>query len=202
MPTLAILSKSVAQRWREEAASAEGTPENQVRGLIFSCALGFGLLLITHVQLVMLVPASLVWLGLPIWAKATRFARLHVALAFAFSLTMLGVCMHQTILPKHTYWSVPIPYPVPFGEHPVTILAGFPWQGVEGCWPYAWARDRIPFDMGVDALLANMLVFAALLLVLLRRAKATSAAGLTGPAGAIAAMCGFAGGWQLMLMFD
>ena len=56
----------------------------------------------------------------------------------------------------------------PFGGHPVTAYAGFPWAGVEGCPPHAWAMEKVPFDMGVDALLVNFACWSAAAFVLMR----------------------------------
>jgi hypothetical protein len=160
--------------------------------------LSHGVVLATRFQLRLPLILSLVWVALPVWGASRAIARPALALAFGYAVTMLGVCVMQTATGVRQLGSG---HPA-FGEHPVTVRAGFPWQGVEGTGPAPMAMDRMPFDMGVDALLVNLTACSLVFWLLLRRVHPNVVAGGLGIAGACAAVAGVFGGWQLVLMFD
>jgi hypothetical protein len=189
---------SVGAKWRAQTRRDEGTRAQQVRAVGLAFLLSYGIVLATRVHVI--VPFYLCWLWalLPWLAKSAKVARTTVTLAAAYGCTMLGVCFAQTRLP----WPNGVLRHPPFGEHPVTVYAGFPWQGVEGCWPHPLAHDCIPFDMGVDALLVNLTVFALMFHLLLRRVPAVPVAGFVVLAAAFACILSLVGGWQLVTMFD
>ncbi len=189
---------TTSQKWRNRALHDAGSRAVQTRGLVFTITLAFGALLATRVHLILPFWTCWVWLLLPWWARGQMFARLHVAVALGLGATMLGVWLWQTDLAPPLY----VPHHPAFGEHPVTVLAGFPWQGVEGVRPMPLAQDRIPFDMGVDALFVNMTAFTALFHWLLRRCQPSSARGLLVFAAGFATVCTLGGVWQLITMFD
>lgn len=123
--------------------------------------------------------------------------RTFVVLALAQGAAMLGVAIVQ------------ISHAVPggvhghaaFGEHAVRVTAGFPWPGVEGN-GYGGAMERIPFLMGIDALLVNVTVFAVLFAFLLRRASVARLAELAPVAALFAGVGALCGGWSLIVLFD
>ncbi|MFT5152520.1 MAG: hypothetical protein ACI89X_003739 [Planctomycetota bacterium] len=94
-------------------------------------------------------------------------ADVRAALSFqiGFVLTMLSLYF---VVPNASWHVRQGGGHAPFGEHQVTVYAGFPWSGVEGCPPYAWAQERIPLDMGVDALLVNFACWSAAAFLLMR----------------------------------
>ena len=85
--------------------------------------------------------------------------------------------------------------------HPVLEVAGFPWIGVEGN-GFGMGVGRIPFTMGIDALLVNLTLWAAVFAFWLRRASAERVAGLATPATLLALVGGLVGGWRLVALFD
>lgn len=88
-----------------------------------------------------------------------------------------------------------------FGKHTVLVLVGAPWPGIEGNGNGA-AADRIPFAMGIDAMLVNFGAFALLFGLWLRRAQREQLANLLPLAALAAAVFGLAGGWRLIVLFD
>lgn len=189
---------TIGQKWRNRTASAQGLPVAQARGIRITILLGLVTLLSTWALAIWPWWCCWTWLLLPFWARGASCARLHVSVALGVGCALFGVLLVQ--FPVETVvW--PRSHP-PFGEHPVTVLAGFPWPGVEGCRPPPLAHDRIPFDMGVDALLVNAAAFTALFAGLLRRCKPHSISGLLLPASAFAFLGAMVGGWELVTMFD
>jgi hypothetical protein len=161
--------------------------------------LSYGFVLSTYANLIFVLYLSWLWALVPLWAKSPSVQRAAIVLAAAYGGMMLGISGWQQILPEPIYW--PAEHPA-FGEHPVTVLAGFPWAGVEGCRPHPLAQDRVPLWMGVDAMLVNMTAFAGLFWLLLRRARAELLPGLLVALSAFAAVMGMIGAWQLVTMFD
>jgi len=193
-----MTSLSIAAKWRERSQLDEGTSAQQVRAVTFAVVLSYGCVLAARASSVGPALGTLLWLAMPWWAAPSKVARFTCALAFGYAAMMLGVCAWQTSLPPPMGASGP----VPFGEHPVTVRAGFPWPGVEGCTVWSLAKDRVPFDMGVDAMLVNLTVCTAVIWWLMRRARHEVLAGLVAAAGGVAAICGLAGTLQLVVMFD
>ncbi|MCA8965390.1 MAG: hypothetical protein KDC48_10910 [Planctomycetes bacterium] len=131
-----MTSLSIARKWRDRTAREAGSPATQVLGIALTIALALGVVLGTRASIGWPLWTCWVWLLLPWWARGHRFARWHVAVALGFGATMLGVWLWQTDLAAPVY----VPHHPAFGEHPVTVLAGFPWQGVEGVRPWPWPR--------------------------------------------------------------
>ena len=157
-----------------------------------------------------LAPCALapLWLLLPVLlrrdavGRAPQAARAAVALALGWALVCVGLLLVRLDAP----WDVvsqttPSSHP-PFGEHVVTRCAGWPWPGVEGARSNSMGCDRVPFAMGVDALLANLAFWTGLAWLWLRRRQPAQVAALVGPAALAAAIAGVFGGWQLVPMFD
>lgn len=186
---------AIAAKWRARSWSDLGAPPAAALGLAVS--LSYGAVLATRWQPLATTIFALAWLTLPAWAAARAVVRPVLALAFGYAATMLGVCGVQTATGVRASLPAGSGHPS-FGEHPVTVIAGFPWQGVEGTGPSPLAMDRVPFDMGVDALLVNLTACTFVAWLLLPNV----AAGGLGIAGACAAVAGIAGGWQLVLLFD
>ena len=84
----------------------------------------------------------------------------------------------------------------------MTRRAGWPWPGVEGARSNSLGCDRVPFDMGVAALLVNLAFWAGLAWSWLRRCAPAKLGELVVPAALAAAVAGIFGGWQLVPMFD
>lgn len=157
-----------------------------------------------------LAPCALapLWLLLPVLLRgdaamrAPRTVRAAVALALGWALVGVGLLLVRLDAP----WDVvsqttPSSHP-PFGEHPVTRRAGWPWPGVEGARSNSLGCDRVPFDMGVDALLGNLAFWAGLAWCWLRRRAPAQLGALVAPTALAAAVAGVFGGWQLVPMFD
>lgn len=188
----------IAAKWRERSRHQDGASASHVRAVTIAVLLSYGLVLASRANTVLPIGGSLLWSALPWWAPSTKVARLPIALGFGYAAMMLGICAWQTPLPP----PLSIAGSYPFGEHPVTVVAGFPWPGVEGCRPWPLARDCVPFDMGVDAMLVNLTVFTVVIGWLLRRVRPEVFAGLLVAAAAVATACGLAGGYLLGVMFD
>jgi hypothetical protein len=157
-----------------------------------------------------LAPCALapLWLLLPVLLRgdaamrAPRTVRAAVALAGGWALACAGLLLVRVDAP----WDVvmrttPSSHP-PFGEHPVTRRAGWPWPGVEGACSNSLGCDRVPFAMGVDALLVNLGLWSGLAWLLLRQRAPDRLVALVVPAALAAAVAGLVGGWQLVPMFD
>lgn len=129
-------------------------------------------------------------------ANGAASLRAIVALALAHGATLLGV-----VLVRFSGEQGAMRGPHAFGEHPVLQRAGFPWPGVEGN-GLGMAVERIPFAMGVDALLANATVFALLFLWLQRRSDVAALRARVRPACAFAAVASLIGGVELVALFD
>lgn len=124
--------------------------------------------------------------------------RLAVVGACAWAATMFGVVAVAVAGPDAR--AAVASHPA-FGEHPVLVRVGFPWPGIEGN-GMGLAGDRIPFSMGIDALLVNFAVFALLFAYWLRRAPREQLIHLLPPAAIAAGVCGLAGSWRLLVLFD
>jgi hypothetical protein len=157
-----------------------------------------------------LAPCALapLWLLLPVLLcgdaamRAPRTVRAAVALALGWALVCVGLLLVRLDAP----WDVvsattPRSHPL-FGEHPVTRRAGWPWPGVEGARSNSLGCDRVPFALGVDALLGNLAFWAGLAWLLLRRRAPDRFGALVVPAALAAAVAGLVGGWPLVPMFD
>lgn len=151
----------------------------------------------------LLAPA---WLLLPLLLRRRpldcRAARIVVALALGWALVCAGLLVVRLDAPLDPLARTTPPSHPPFGEHPVTRRAGWPWPGVEGQSDNSLAADRVPFAMGVDALLANLAFWSALAGLWLARRPPARVAALVAPAAIAAAAAGLFGGWQLVTMFD
>jgi hypothetical protein len=161
--------------------------------------LAYGLVLSTYLDLYYLRCFFWLWVWVPVWVKWPPAQRAATVLAAAYACMMFGVYQCQQVLPEPRYW--PEEHPA-FGEHPVTVLAGFPWAGVEGCRSHPLAHDRVPLLMGVDAMLVNMTAFVGLFWLLLLRARAEWLRDLLFVASALASLMGMVGAWELVRMFD
>ena len=166
-------------------------------GLVFG--LSYGFVLSTYVNIWFVYFLFWLWVLVPLVVKSPASQRIAVVLAAAYGCMMFGVCQCQQALPEPRSW--PAVHPA-FGEHPVTVLAGFPWAGVEGCRPHPLAQNRVPLSMGVDAMLVNLTAFASVLWLLLRRVRAEELPGLLIAASTFAALMGMVGAWHLAYMFD
>ncbi len=189
---------SPATRWRARLAAADGSSTQQWWGAVSTTIAAAGGLAATWVWAPLPWLLCWLWLVLPWWARGAQFARWNVALAAGFAVAMGGL-LRQRWLPAPD--RMPAAHP-PFGEHPVTVVAGFPWAGVEGNAPYCLAAERVPFTMGVDALLANCAMAAAVVYLLLRRRPRASAQGLLPAAAVAAALASWFGGLELIRLFD
>jgi len=133
-------------------------------------ALTFGAIASLMLHIIWLLPVAVGWFVL---AGVARFVRNNTAVcrvamagALAWAATMSGLVLVNLPgpggVPRHGHPA--------FGDHPVMVLAGAPWPGVEGS-GNGWAHERIPFFMGIDALLVNFTVFAVLFAYLLRGSR-------------------------------
>lgn len=157
-----------------------------------------------------LAPCALapLWPLLPVLLRgdaavgAPRTVRAAVALALGWALVGAGLLLVRLDAPLDVVsQSTPSSHP-PFGEHPVTRRAGWPWPGVEGACSNSLGCDRVPFAMGVDALLANLAFWSGLAWAWLRRRAPAELGALVVPVALAAAVAGIFGGWQLVPMFD
>lgn len=172
--------------------------------LVAAAVLGsYGVVASTAVGIQGAVLTAPLWLGIGWLAGVVardgglRAARATLVLALAYAATMFGVFVVRVpVTPARAVSSHP-----PFGQHPVCELAGFPWPGVEGN-GHGLAVERIPFAMGIDALLVNVTVWAVLFGILLWRANATRVRDWLGPAAVFACVGGLCGGWHLGVLFD
>lgn len=154
----------------------------------------------------LLAPA---WLLLPFVLRAERrqgdlprTGRIAVALALGWALVCVGLLVVRIDAPLDVVArTTPTSHP-PFGEHPVTRRAGWPWPGVEGASGNSLGCDRVPFAMGVDALLVDLVFWSTLAGLWLARRPTARAAALVAPAAIAAAAASLLGGWQLVPMFD
>lgn len=150
---------------------------------------------------------SVIWpvLLAPIWLLVAfllprctpQAARAVAAVAFGYALTMLSVVVVCVRGPAVMTGQA---HPA-FGEHPVLWTAGLPWPGVEGT-DHGLGCDRIPFTMGVDALLVDFAFWALLVAFAARRLPAKRLAALCAPACLAAAACGLLGACRLVALFD
>jgi hypothetical protein len=191
------MSDSTIARPQRLAASPAAPTGVLQRGLVFG--LSYGFVLSTYVHLGFVYFLFWLWVLVPLVVKSPAAQRIAVVLVAAYGCMMFGVSAWQQDLPEPRSW--PHPHPA-FGEHPVTVLAGFPWAGVEGCRPHPLAQGRVPLFMGVDAMLVNLTAFASVLWLLLRRVRAEELPGLLIAASAFAALMGMVGAWHLAYMFD
>lgn len=160
-------SETLGARWDEQFLPRWALPWTRRGVLVLGLVCSYGAALGTRASVLLIFLTVPGWLLLSLltalWAQHT--ARFQVALALAFGCTLLGVWLVQHGVPLVRY---PNGHP-PFGEHPVTMLAGFPWAGVEGTAPYWYAMEAIPLDMGVDALLVNLTAFLLPLWLAMKR---------------------------------
>ena len=126
----------------------------------------------------------------------SRSLRAVVVMAWAYAAVMAGGLM---ALP--TGANQPVHAHPTFGEHPVLVHAGFPWPGIEGN-GQGLAGDRIPFLMGIDALLVNTAFWLLVFAWLHRRTTPQRAAELLWPAVVAATVAGLVGSWRLIVLFD
>lgn len=156
--------------------------------------------------------ASVVWLPLasfgwglvawsgPRWLRRCELAaaRIVVVATIGWAATMAGVLLWNQAGPDLL---VAERAHAAYGEHHVRVLAGAPWAGIEGHGG-GGAMDRIPFTMGIDAMLCNFASWALLAWLWLRRANRAQLGDWL-PVGAIAALlAGLGGGWRLVVLFD
>ncbi len=149
------------------------------------------------------------WFATPLWLAAFVTClgqpprtnpgplRLATALAFAWTATMLGVLVGFAG-PDVGHAGVAHPA---FGEHPVLVHAGLPWPGIEGN-GMGLAHDRIPFAMGIDALLVDFGFWLGLAWHALRGRTAQHLATLARTAMVTALAANLFGGWHLVTLFD
>ena len=152
--------------------------------------------------------ANVMWAWLMAWqwlaigwfgsrAKVPRSSlRVVVVMAWAYAAVMAGCLMALPTGENSAVYAHP-----PFGEHLVLVRAGFPWAGIEGNGS-GHACDRIPFSMGIDALLVNTAFWLLLFAWLHRRTTAQRAAELLWPAVGTATVAGVVGSWWLAVLFD
>lgn len=151
---------------------------------------------------------SVIWPALlaPVWLLVTfllprctpQAARAVAAVAYGYALTMLSVflfCLRGQALSSGQAGHRA------FGEHPVLWNAGLPWPGVEGT-DHGLGCDRIPFTMGVDALLVDLAFWVLLVVAVTRRLQPKRLAALCATACWAAAVCGFLGACRLVPLFD
>jgi hypothetical protein len=136
------------------------------------------------------------WLGARLRAAPTAAVRWVVVMAWAYAAVMAGVLVGLPDAPDRAVYQHPA-----FGEHPVLVRAGLPWPGIEGN-GQGLACDRIPFTMGIDALLVNTAFWLAVFAWLHRRTTAQRAAQMLWPATAVATVAGLVGAWRLIALFD
>jgi hypothetical protein len=191
------MSDSALARPQPLAASPAAPSGVRQWGLVFG--LSYGFVLSTYVNISFVYLLCWLWVLVPLVVKSPAAQRIAVVLAAAYGCMMFGVSAWHQVLPEPRSW--PAVHPA-FGEHPVTVLAGFPWAGVEGCRPHPLAQDRVPLTMGVDAMLVNLTAFASLFWLLLRRVRAEELPGLLIAASSFAALMGMVGGLHLVNMFD
>lgn len=149
------------------------------------------------------------WFATPLWligflacigpAPATSAVRLRLtrALAFAWTATMLGVLVGFA---GPDVGHAVVAHPA-FGGHPVLVHAGLPWPGIEGN-GMGLAHDRIPFAMGIDALLVDFAFWLGLAWFALRGRTAQHLATLARTAMLTALAANLVGGWHLVALFD
>lgn len=143
--------------------------------------------------------AAVAWPGSR-WLRRVELsaARIVVVMAFAWAATMAGVMLCNFAGPDGPMAERAHPA---FGEHAVRVLAGAPWAGIEGH-GFGGAMERIPFTMGIDAMLCNFASWSVVAWLLLRRATLAQLVGWL-PVGSIAALvAGLGGGWRLVVLFD
>lgn len=126
--------------------------------------------------------------------SATR-QRLAIALMTAWSATLLSLWVAW---PGPDVGRAVHAHP-DFGQHPVLALAGLPWPGVEGN-GLGLAHERIPFLMGVDALLVDFALWTTIAWLALRRRTSPALPGFA-PTATFAALASLIGGWRLVLLF-
>lgn len=156
------------------------------------------------VSVVWLPLASFAW-GLVAWRGPRWLGRVELAAArivvvatIGWAATMAGVLLWNQAGPDLL---VAERAHAAYGEHHVRVLAGAPWAGIEGH-GRGGAMDRIPFAMGIDAMLCNFATWSLLAWLLLRRATPAQLVAWL-PVGAIAALlAGLGGGWRLVQLFD
>lgn len=171
-------------------------------GLVVVLTLGAIASLAVHVGWLALAAlgwAAVVWLGSR-WLRHVELpvARTVVVMAFAWAATMAGVMLCNFAGPAGPMAERAH---AAFGEHAVRVLAGAPWAGIEGHGG-GGAMERIPFTMGIDAMLCNFASWALLAWLCLRRATPAQLVAWL-PIGAIAALlAGLGGGWRLVVLFD
>ncbi|MBL9078848.1 MAG: hypothetical protein JNL08_15185 [Planctomycetes bacterium] len=143
---------------------------------------------------------ALAWPALGLLARRTAALgglRAAVALAQAYGATLLAVLLVRfepaSAGSERAHAA--------FGEHEVLQRAGLPWPGVEGH-GRGGGVERIPFTMGVDALLVDATLFALLFVWLQRRTPAAALRARLLPACAFAALAGLLGGGRLVVLFD
>ncbi|MCC7397602.1 MAG: hypothetical protein IT455_11115 [Planctomycetes bacterium] len=143
----------------------------------------------------------------PIWIAAALACRRTTPTAAARQrlATALMMAWSATLLSLWVAWPGPdvgraVHAHPDFGQHPVLALAGLPWPGVEGN-GLGHAHDRIPFVMGVDALLVDFALWTTIAWLALRRRTLAALPGFA-PAATVAAFASVVGGWRLVLLFD
>lgn len=172
--------------------------------LASAAALTFGAIAAESVHAILPWYATPLWLvpflasGGPPMPTAARRTHATAALAAGWSATMLGVLFGAAPGPGA---GIATHHQPAFGLHPVVEETGFPWRGIEGN-GNGLAHDRIPFAMGVDALLVNFalwLAIAWLLLALVPRRHHRDLARVTTLAALLPTACGT---WHLVELFD
>lgn len=189
MSTIAIAPRAAAPSTRSGLALAP-----------LAALMSYGALLATWLSAFVPLLMALPWWGLGVFARRRLQGevalRTVVALANAYAATLVGMLLVR--LPNDPGG---MRGPYAFGEHPVLQRAGFPWPGVEGN-GLGMAVERIPFAMGVDALLVNLTAFALLFAWLSRRSSAAASRARVLPACVFAAVASALGGVQLLAWFD
>ncbi len=203
---------AISRRWQLTQSIAAGGTGHGLVWLVI--ALTFGAIGSLTVSVALPLVMSLGWFvvafrGPRMLIGADLVAqRLAVVGACAWAATMFGVLAVTIAGPGVGALALALPgvganiasHPA-FGEHMVLTQVGFPWAGIEGN-GLGHAADRIPFAMGIDALLVNFTLFALLFAVWLRRAPREQLVHLLSPAAVAAAVCGLAGSWRLLVLFD
>lgn len=168
--------------------------------LTVALVLSVGALLATLQSVIWPVLLAPVWLLVAfLLPRCTpQAARAVAAVAGGYALTMLSVAVVCVRGPAQSTGQGGQPA---FGEHPVLWNAGLPWPGVEGT-DHGLGWDRIPFAMGVDALLVDFAFWVLLVAFCVRRLQAKRLAALCAPACWAAAACGLLGACWLVALFD
>lgn len=179
---------------------ADRTASRSALALTVALVLSVGVLLATWQSVIWPVLLAPVWLLVTFLLSrcSPPSARAVAVLAHGYALTMLSVflfCLRGPALSSGQAGHRA------FGEHPVLWNAGLPWPGVEGT-DHGLGCDRIPFTMGVDALLVDLAFWVLLVAAVTRRLQPRRLSALCATACWAAAVCGFLGACRLVPLFD